>query len=72
MRLELINPQKLILEELQNTAFVKRSIASTYAHCIIQQEDVDFRVVNNAIINRWSKSGLVRQKEKAWKLLEAV
>lgn len=67
MIFELVDPQAVILREIQEYKFVQKSVALTYAFCIRQQDEVDFEVVNKAIIERWSVSGLTRVKEMAWK-----
>ncbi len=70
MIVELANPQAVILQEINEYKLTQPGIALTYAFCIRQQGEVDFRVVNQAIIDRWSVSGLVRVKEMAWKHIE--
>ena len=59
-----------IMEELKDKHVHQARIADLYACAISLKSNETFRVVNLAIINRWSQSGLVRVKTMAWKLLE--
>jgi len=71
MKFELCNCTNYLLEEIANKQFKQKDIALTYAMALAQKtETVDWKKVNLAIINRWSKSGLIRIKEMAWKRLE--
>lgn len=67
MRIELVNPQKVILEEIAGGA-TQESVALTYAFIIRQEPNADWPTINAAIRNRWKgKSALMRIKELAWK-----
>lgn len=67
MRIELVNPQKVILEEIAGGAS-QESVALTYAFIIRQEPHADWPTINKAIQQRWpSKSGLLRVKRLAWK-----
>ena len=70
MTFEMVDPQAVILREIQEYKLVQKSVALTYVFCIRQQSEVDFGVVNRAIIERWSMSGLKRIKKMAWKHIE--
>jgi len=65
MRVELANPQRVILDEIAN-GMTRDSVALTYAFCIKQREQVDFPTINRAIIERWSMSALEHIKRRAW------
>ena len=68
--IEMVDPQRVILEEIANKKFTRNSVALTYAFCLRQREEVDFGIVNRAILERWSRSGLEYIKKKAWNLVE--
>ncbi len=69
LQIELRNCQGVLLEEIANKQIKQKDIALTYAMSIVSSESVDFEVVNAAIIDRWSKSGLNRIKNMAWKII---
>ena len=60
----------VILKEIQDKTLNQINIALTYATAIHADPIAKFNweKVNNAIINRWSKSGLLRVKKLAWEL----
>lgn len=70
MRIEMADPQGQILEEIATKASTRDLIATTYAWCIRQRNEVDFKTINRAILNRWSPHALEYIKRKAWKMFE--
>ena len=60
----------VILKEIQDKTLHKINIALTYRSAIGAHPTakIDWKKINKAIIKRWSKSGLLRVKEMAWKL----
>ena len=66
MRVELCDCQNVLLEEIADKHFTQKSVALTYAMAMESSERVDWYVVNQAIIKRWSESGLERVKRMAW------
>lgn len=71
MRVEMVNPQRVILEEIAAPQFTRDSVALTYAFCLRQSfggADIDFRTINRAILDRWSPSALDHIKARAWGL----
>ncbi len=60
------NPQRHILMEISDKAFNRKSVASTYAWCMRQRGECDFKIINRAILGRWSPSGLEYIKKLAW------
>ncbi len=70
MKIELATPQNIILNEIQKHKFTQKSVALTYAFCLRQANEVDFAIINKAIVERWSLSGLERVKKMAWKHLD--
>lgn len=68
MRMELVNPEFVILNEIENKELKQKDIAQTMALIMKlgQTDEVNWKKVSEAIINRWSKSGFVRIKEMAW------
>lgn len=68
-----VNFVEWILLEIEDTAFKQSQVIDTYA--ILLQKGMsptDVTKVNTAIIQRWSKSGLRRIKEQAWKQAQAA
>lgn len=59
---------KTLLTEIQDRRMYQKDVALTYAMAIESNDDTDWRTVNEAIIKRWSMSGLERVKKMAWKL----
>jgi len=66
MKIELANCTRTLLDEIADKDFKQRSIAMTYALALQSREKVDWQIVNMAIIERWSVSGLERIKKLAW------
>lgn len=66
MRIELCNCTSVLLEEIGNPKMYRKDVAQTYALALKSSEDVDWKRVNEAIIERWSTSALVYIKELAW------
>ena len=68
---ELMCCEKVILEEIQVHKFTQRQVAKTY-HLAMRSEDagvdnrIDWKRINEAIVRRWSVSGLERVKTMAW------
>ena len=71
MRFALVAPEQVLLEEIEDRRLHQRDIAATYALAINTYDEVDWRRVNTAIIDRWSMSGLQRVKAMAWRLRRA-
>jgi len=67
--LELRMCEKIILDEIANKVFKRNSIALTYALAMMSSEKVDWAKINQAIVERWSLSGLEYIKKRAWKIM---
>ena len=67
IKVELFNCTETLLQEINDKNFKQVDIAVTYRLAMLSSEKPDWRKVNEAIINRWSKSGLERVKKMAWK-----
>lgn len=67
----LSTPTQTILNEVNVLRLTQRQVAKTYALAILDQANVDWTLVNRAIMDRWSRSGLNNVKHMAWKILEA-
>lgn len=50
----------------------RNDIATKYALALAQADPVEWAAVNRAIMERWSKAGLIYIKELAWKLYESA
>ena len=70
MRAELCQCTNVLLQEVADRQFSQKSVALTYAMAIESSEAKDWKAINEAIINRWSRSGLERIKRMAWKRIE--
>ena len=55
-----------LLEEIADRTITQPMLALTYALAIKSKEDKDWKKINEAIIKRWSLSGLKRVKGLAW------
>ena len=71
MRIELCDCQETLLQEIRNKRFKQKDVALTYAMAIQSSEPKNWKEINDAIIERWSLSGLERIKRVAWKKIEA-
>lgn len=63
-------PEQTIIEEIRDPDMKQRDVAMTYRLAMEAEQHgkvVDWSKVNALIIQRWSKSGLKRIKEMAWK-----
>ena len=69
---ELACCEMVMLNEIAQPDTKQKSLALTYAMSIASSEamSIDWKKVNNAIISRWSRSGLERIKKQAWRLIE--
>ena len=71
MRADLVNPEQVILEEIDMPEATRNDVALTYAFCLRQpQDNVDFGKINRAILARWSRNALRYIKERAWGIFE--
>lgn len=71
MQIELMACEMVLLQEIAEPKITQKSLAMTYAMAICSSDQPDWSKVNNAIIARWSRSGLERVKKAAWKLIES-
>jgi hypothetical protein len=69
--LVLTTPTETLLSEINELRLKQKDVAITYALAMRDHGNVDWPTVNQAIINRWSRSGLVRIKEMAWKQVQS-
>jgi len=69
-RVELACCQSTLLREIADRRFKRNDVAITYSMALrsSERDTVDWKVVNDAIMERWSLSGLCYVKERAWKL----
>ena len=68
--ISMVNPQRCILQEIADKVFKRNSVAVTYAFCIKQYSECDFAVIGDAIVARWSLSGLEYIKKRAWDIVQ--
>lgn len=67
MSIQMVDPQGQLLREVAD----RDDVALTYAFALRQAGEIDWPLVNRAILDRWSLSALKHIKERAWKLVEA-
>jgi hypothetical protein len=67
---EMVDPQGQLLRDIGDKKMTRKDVALAYAFAIRQAGEVDFRIVNRAIVDRWSPAALQYIKECAWKLVE--
>lgn len=60
-----------IVNEIEDTAFTRKDVAATYA-ILIEKRHQDWKPINEAILKRWSKSGLLWIKTEAWKQVQCI
>jgi hypothetical protein len=67
MNIELAGCEALLMEEIGNPKMKRRDVAQTYALTLMSsdRDTVDWPKVNHAIMERWSKSGLIWIKKQA-------
>ena len=72
MNVELMFCQETILNEIKHKECKRNDLSLTYAFIISSSErdKVNWSIINKAIIDRWSLSGLYYIKNRAWKLLK--
>jgi hypothetical protein len=60
------------LNKLQGKKFFQKQAIFEYSYLLTigQHHLFDWTKINNAIIDKWSKSGLVKIKRAAWKKIE--
>jgi hypothetical protein len=58
----------VLLAEIADKECHQADVANTYAAAFYVIEDMPWAAINNAIICRWSTSGLNRIKSMAWKI----
>ncbi len=68
--IEMLDVERALLDEIADPRMKRDDVALAYAFGLRQHAEVDWRKVNEAIIDRWSPSGLEYVKGKAWKRLE--
>jgi hypothetical protein len=68
-RIVLADPEGYLLEEIADPAMRRIDIAKTYRLILAsgEQDRVNWRTVNTAVIDRWSESALDWIKKFAWK-----
>jgi hypothetical protein len=68
MYVEMVDPQRVMLDEIADRRLTRDDVAMTYAFALRQANEVDFAVVNRAIMDRWSIAALRYIKDKAWRI----
>jgi hypothetical protein len=67
MELTLIDCEKTLLRDIADHRCRRKHIAQLYRLALMQDDEkINWKVVNNAIIKRWSIAGLEYIKQLAW------
>ncbi len=66
MHIELAGCEGLLLREIADSNCKQRDIAQTYALALRSSDKPNWSIVNRAIVERWSHSGLEHIKKMAW------
>ncbi len=66
MRIELALCTRTLLGEIAMSEMKRNDVAKTYALALRSSEQVDWRAVNQAILDRWSPHALKWIKDRAW------
>lgn len=68
MTSELMCCEKTLLDEIANPEIKRKDVAQTYRLALqsAERDTIDWAKVNQAIIQRWSRSALHWIKEQAW------
>ena len=75
-KVELMYPEETTIDIIKAPESKREDIVVPYAFCIKQsccvgsKQDINFKKINKAIIEKWSINALNYIKEKAWKLVE--
>ena len=64
MTMELLDCQDTILNEIQHKECKRKDIALTYYFCMKSSENIDWGVINRAIIRRWSRPAIIKNINK--------
>lgn len=67
---EMVGVEGALLREIADKRMKRNDIALTYAFGLRGNEVIDWKLVNAAILDRWSMAGLTYIKQRAWKLHE--
>ena len=70
----MVDPQRQILEELAYPKMTRASVALTYAFALRAAdagEVLNWPLINQRIISRWSQSALIWIKREAWKRVQS-
>lgn len=74
LQINLVCCTQVILQDVGAKECRQRDVALTYAMAIKSEaqgaDKPDWRTINDAILGRWKKSGLVRVKNRAWGIVE--
>lgn len=62
---------EMVIENEIEQGCTQAEIANTYALALVSSWPTDWKRVNEAIMKRWSETGLIRVKTWAWKIAES-
>lgn len=74
IKINLVCCTQVLLQDIGSKEAKRKDVALTYAMAMKSEaqgpDQPDWAVVNKAIINRWSRSGLDWIKKRAWDIAE--
>jgi len=66
MEIEMVNCFDTIMQIIKDKKATKKSVAKAYAFALRSSENPDWKIINNAIIKRWSIRALEDITNMAW------
>lgn len=66
----LMDVEEVVLQEIADKRMNRNTVALTLAFGLRQNDDLDWKKINQAILKRWSKSGREYILKRAWGLVE--
>lgn len=69
MRIELLYPEDVIMQEIEGGEVTRDDVAETYAYIWVNDVKADWGKINRVIVQRWSRNALKYIKKKAWKMV---
>ena len=67
----MVDVQDQLLREIADKRMTRDDVKMTYASALRQRDQVDFKVVHAAILDRWSRGSLRYIRDGAWRVVRA-
>lgn len=66
----MMDVEEVVLQEIADKRMNRNTVALTLAFGLRQNDDLDWKKINEAILKRWSQSGREYILKRAWGLVE--